>query len=53
MGQVGVAMAFLQFPQLLFVFGYFPWVVYVRHGLIVPLMNGNCIRNHPEFRQLF
>ena len=46
-------MAFLQFPQLLFVLGYFPWVVYVRHGLIVPLMNGNGIRNHPEFRQLF
>ncbi|CAN5489028.1 hypothetical protein BH20ACT10_BH20ACT10_23960 [soil metagenome] len=37
-------MAFLQFPQLLFVFGYFPWVVYVRHGLIAPLMNGNGIR---------
>ncbi len=32
-------MAFLQFQQLPFVFGYRPWVVYVWHGCIMPLMN--------------
>jgi len=40
---VAVAMALLEFSQLLFVFGDRPWIVYVWHGRIMPLINLNGI----------
>jgi hypothetical protein len=43
-GQVGVSVAFLQLAQLFGVFFDHPWIVYVRHGYIVPLMRRISIR---------
>ncbi|MDQ3508773.1 MAG: hypothetical protein M3494_12275, partial [Actinomycetota bacterium] len=51
--KVAVAMALLEFSQLLFVFGDRPWIVYVWHGRIMPLINLNGMSSSSVSRVFF